>query len=69
MRISRTTRKDFTRQILESVQIQSNNRKHIIMNSKSEFNRCALPRLTVRLGESNAKIKKEKKDEKIAEKS
>ena len=38
------------RQILESVLIQKA-REHKIMNNKSEYNRCALPRLTAKLGE------------------
>ena len=40
----------FERQILESVLIQKA-RVHKIMNNKSEYNRCALPRLTAKLGE------------------
>ena len=50
MRIVRSTRTAFERQILESVTIQKK-RKHHIMNNKSEYNRCALPRLTAKLGE------------------
>ena len=38
----------FSRSAYESVVIQ-NNRNHHILNSKSEFNRCSLPRLTVKL--------------------
>ena len=40
----------YERQTKESVVIQ-NNRRHTLLNSKSEFNRCSLPRLTVKLGE------------------
>merc|ERR1712130_120332 len=40
----------FNRQINESVEIQNNN-QHYILNSKSEYNRCALPRLTAKVGE------------------
>ena len=50
MKILKSTRTAFERQILESVLIQQN-RAHHLMNSKSEYNRCALPRLTAKLGE------------------
>ena len=50
MGIIRNTRTAFKRQILESVMIQRA-RVHHIMNNKSEYNRCAIPRLTVKLGE------------------
>ena len=52
MRIVRSTRTAFERQILESVIIQKK-RKHHIMNNKSEYNHCALPRLTAMLGRKN----------------
>ena len=39
----------FERQVSESVKIQSH-RKHHLMNSKSEYNRCALPRLGLKIG-------------------
>ena len=50
MRIIKSTRSAFERQILESVEIQKA-RNQLIMNDKSEYNRCALPRLTKKLGE------------------
>ena len=50
MKILKTTKTAFERQILESVLIQKA-RAHNIMNNKSEYNRCALPRLTAKLGE------------------
>ena len=69
MRIARTTRTAFNRQIMESVLIQAKKSKHNILNSKSEYNRCALPRLTAKLGEeSYDKLEKAKKEERIAEK-
>ena len=52
MRILKSTRTDFERQILESVAIQKN-RNNNIMNNKTEYNRCALPRLTAKLGEKD----------------
>ena len=52
MRILKSTRTAFERQILESVLIQKS-RHHKIMNNKAEYNRCALPRLTAKLGEKD----------------
>ena len=43
-------RSAYERQVHESVLIQQN-RMHHLLNSKSEFNRCSLPRLTVKLGD------------------
>jgi hypothetical protein len=40
----------YERQVHESVLIQQN-RNHNLLNSRSEFNRCSLPRLTVKLGD------------------
>jgi hypothetical protein len=50
MTILKSTKTAFERQILESVIIQKN-RNHRLMNNKAEYNRCALPRLTTKLGE------------------
>ena len=50
MRILYFKRSAYERQVHESVLIQQN-RDHNILNSKSEFNRCRLPRLTVKLGD------------------
>ena len=50
-RIVDKPRTAFNRQISESVTIQRQKKKNIILNSKSEYNRCALPRLTANLGE------------------
>ena len=50
MRIIRSTPTAFKRQILESVKIQAA-RDHHILNAKAEYNRCALPRLTAKLGD------------------
>ena len=44
------SRSAYERQIKESVVIQTN-RRHTLLNSKSEFNRCSLPRGTVKMGE------------------
>ena len=60
VRVVRYTRRAFERQIMESVFIQEE-RNHFILNSKSEYNRCSLPRLTSNLG--NREWKKRKKEE------
>ena len=48
MRILKEARTAFERQIAESVQIQNQKNNHYILNSKSEYNRCAIPRLTAK---------------------
>ena len=66
-RILKQARTAFNRQIGESVAIQSS-KSHHLLNSKSEYNRCALPRLSAKLGEVTiASLEKEKKDEKEQE--
>ena len=54
VRVLKYTRSSFNRQILESVLIQ-NKRDHHVMNSRSEFNRCAIPRLVTKLGDKELK--------------
>ena len=67
VRILKQAKTAFTRQIGESVAIQSN-KGHYLLNSKSEYNRCALPRLSAKLGEVTiASLEKEKKEEKEQE--
>ena len=51
IKIVRNTKTSFERQILESVILQEN-KKHHLLNSKSEYNRCAIPRLTSKMGEN-----------------
>ena len=72
-RIVDKPRSAFNRQISESVTIQHQKQRNHILNSKSEYNRCALPRLTANLGEIpvgrmekelNEKKRKEKEEEK-----
>ena len=51
------------RQILESV-TNPKMRNNFIMNNKAEYNRCALPRLTAKLGEKElSKWRAEDKEE------
>ena len=67
------THSSFERQILESVVIQQE-RHHNLLNSRAKFNRCAIPRVTTKMGENlfkqwEAENEKEKeKDEKLEEK-
>ena len=50
--------------------IQTEKTRHIILNSKSEYNRCALPRLTAKIGEESVgKLEKLKREEKEAERN
>ena len=55
IKILRTCRTSFERQIFESVAIQEARKHHNILNSRAEYNRCSLPRLTTTLGEEHFK--------------
>ena len=67
VKVLRFTRNAFERQVTESVMIQEH-RHHNILNSKSEYNRCSLPRLTANLGDREwRKRAKEEKEEKERE--
>ena len=65
MRILSFKRSAYERQVHESVLIQQN-RNHHLLNSKMEYNRCSLPRLTVKLGdkEMNDLVMKTKAEQK-----
>ena len=64
MKAVRFHRSPFERNIFESVLIQNNRTKHHLLNSKSEFNRCAIPRLGLKMGENEFKEKRQElKDE------
>ena len=76
MEVVKFTRTSFERQILESVCIQQNT-SHNLLNSRSEYNRCSLPRLSTRLGDKEfkkyekvleeAKVKEENLERRIRE--
>ena len=68
MKILKSTRSAFERQIMESVLIQQN-RGHYLMNSKSEYNRCAIPRLTAKLGEKELQNWRENDKEELQKES
>ena len=55
MRVLKFHRSAFERQIHESVLIQSYRRENNIMNSRTEFNRCSVPRLGVKMNERAVK--------------
>ena len=59
MKVIKAHRTPFTRQIHEAVLIQMNE-KNGILNSKSEFNRCQLPRLSIMMGVKEVLENKEK---------
>ena len=69
MRVVSFTRSAMERQVLESVKIQEERSKSNIMNSKSEYSRCTIPRLTAKMGDKDydKKRDKEKEEEKIME--
>ena len=50
MKVLSFKRSAYERQVHESMLIQQN-RKHMLLYSRSEFNRCSIPRLTVKLGD------------------
>ena len=53
MKILKYARSAFERQVEEAVLIQQERVSHNLLNSKSEYNSCALPRLETRMGEGN----------------
>ena len=48
-------RSSFERQIREACKIQEERKKHKIINSKSEYNRSAVPRIITKLGDREYK--------------
>ena len=67
IRVVKYTRTAFDRQILESVKIQQERKEHFLLNSRTEYNRCAIPRLSSKIGEKEYK-KWEQEGEKEQEK-
>ena len=73
IKIIKTWRTSFERQIYESVAIQQAREQHHILNSRSEYNRCSLPRISTQLGETqvkeyNAELELEQRTEEELEK-
>ena len=55
IRVIKYMRTAFDRQILESVIIQQERLSHHLLNSRAEYNRCAIPRLSSKIGEKEYK--------------
>ena len=66
MKIKSFRRSAFERQVAEAVSIQQAQSTHFLMNSKSEYRACKLPRISVKLGDSDMyeEVKKRKKEQK-----
>ena len=68
MRIIHHCKSSFERQIKESVLIQAERQDHHLLNSRSEYNRCSLPRLCTQVGDGEYnKVSKELEIEKKEE--
>jgi hypothetical protein len=73
VKVVKTTKSIFERQILESVIIQQE-RHHNLLNRHAEYNRCDVPRLTTKIGDSHYKKweeeteKEKEKEEELEEK-
>ena len=63
MRVIKFHRSSFERQVSEAVSMQSIRVGNNLLNSKAEFNRCAVPRLALKPGSRNVVEDKEKEDE------
>ena len=66
MKVVSYTRSPLERQVLESVKIQEERKRNLILNSKAEYSRCTLPRLTSKMGEKE--YDKLRSEEKLEEK-
>ena len=55
MEVVKYTQTSFDRQVRESVLIQEERNHHSLLNSRTEYNRCSLPRLCTQIGESEYK--------------
>ena len=66
MRVIKFHRSSFERQVSEAVSMQSIRVGNNLLNSKAEFNMCAVPRLALKLGSRNVvedKVKEDEEDE------
>ena len=55
IRVIKYSKSSYERQINESLMIQAN-RNHHLLNSRSEYNRCAVRRLACKLGDREFKL-------------
>ena len=63
MEILSFSRTAYERQIMEAVQIQLHREDHHLLNSRAEFNRSAIPRLGLKLGDNEYKERKEEESD------
>ena len=65
IRVLKFTQSGLERQILKSVKIQEEKKKRLIINSKAEYSRCTIQRLTTKMGDTeyDESKKKEKREE------
>ena len=68
IRVLKYTKTPFERQIRESVYLQQCKTDHLL-NSKSEYNRCSIPRLSTKLGEKEVKENREEEEREKKQKS
>ena len=68
MKVLKFCQTSFERQVLEAVTIQKERKTHHLLNSRTEYNRSSLPRLSTQMGEQAYKeYNKELEDEKKSE--
>ena len=67
MKVIKFHKSPFERQIHESVLIQAS-KPHFLLNSKMEYNRCQIPRITIKMGEKEVKERKKDLEKEIQEK-
>ena len=57
MKVVKFHKSAFERQIHESVMIQAS-KPHFLLNSKMEYTRCQIPRISIKMGEKENKERK-----------
>ena len=68
MKVVQYSKSSFERQIMESVIIQNERKEHYLLNSRTEYNRCSLPRLCTQVGDGEyVRIGKELEQERVEE--
>ena len=68
MKVVKYCKTSFDRQIQESVLIQKERQEHHLLNSRTEYNRCSLPRISTQVGDIEFKeYSKELEQEKLEE--
>ena len=67
MKVVKFHKSAFERHIHESVLIQAS-KPHFLLNSKMEYNRCQIPRISIKMDEKEIKEMKKDLEKEIAEK-